>query len=480
MTHRESKTQLTAPRWLWAPGLLSLALASCSPSPAPEPEAPPPSPSPTPIPTPSQTPSPTPEPTPTPLPTPTPYPYIPRKNVEVSRFYNGITIESELTVENSDLTPAIERRKLDSYVLEMNLRIQLPAAASTLEDFKKNDPGILQVWPGLPDALTTAAVSPAFATLYQNKVDYLRPRLGRLEEILSRHNFYDCDTILHLQHPQSGRRAIVASGDMDLNVDGSDGDRNVEIDGSSPFFQPQTSYRWPKQTERPNQFLARSEARLAEVRQELTTPKLDPAQKKSLENSREILTNRIAELKRWSFLISDTDPFIVLPGFMLRNPEGDYAPRLGDYAAVLFDGKIYPAILGDAGPSFKMGEASMRLCRAIEPRTTAARRAHSDLRVTYLVFPGTADPAAPPNLNLWNQRVTELAGELGLDTSRIQPWEDIVPAWPTPTPEPTPDPIPSPSVAPDPSPSPSPSPQTTPTTSPTAPNSHVSESTPVQ
>ncbi len=404
-------------------------------------EAPPPV---EPTPTPRATSTPTPVPTPTPEPTPTPYPYIPRKNVDVSRFYNGITIESELTLENSELTPSVERRKLDSYVLEMNLRIQLPTPARTMAEFKKNDPAILKMLPSLPGLLENARVAPAFATLYQNKVDYLRPRLGRLEEILSRHNFYDCDTILEVSHPETGRRALLFAADMDLNTDGSDGDRNIEIDGSSQFFQPQTSYRWPKQTERPNPFLAPSEQRLAEVRARLADPKIDAATRRSLENSRQTLTSRIAELKRWSFLVSDTDPFIVLPGFMLRNPTGDFATRLGDYAAVLFDGKIYPALLGDAGPSFKMGEASMRLCRAIEPRTTAARRAHSDLKVTYLIFPGTSDPASPPDLNVWNERVSALLGELGADLSRVHAWEDIVPPWPTPTPEPTPEQTPDP------------------------------------
>lgn len=393
--------------------------------------------------TPAPEPTATPLPTPTPVPTPTPYPYIPRKNVEVTRFYNGITIESELTVGESELTPSVERRKLDGYVLEMNLRIRRPAPARTVAEFKKNDPQILQSWPELALLLETAVVSPAFQTLYQNKVDYIRPRLGRLEEILSRHNFYDCDTILEVKHPVSGRRALLAVGDMDLNTDGSDGDRNVEIDGSSPFYQPQTSFRWPKQTDRPNQFLASNEARLAEIRKQLTDPKLPASERTTLEKSRDFLVSRIAELKRWSFLISDTDPFIVLPGFMLRNPQGDFVPRLGDYAAVVFEGKIYPALLGDAGPSFKMGEASMRLCRQIEPRTTAARRAHNDLKVAYLVFPGTADPSAPPDLALWQERVTQFLGELGADLGAIHTWENIVPPWPTPTPTPTPEVEPS-------------------------------------
>lgn len=407
----------------------------------------------TPAPLPSPEPEPTPMATPTPLPTPTPYPYIPRKNVEVSRFYNGITIESELTLEDSELTPAVERRKLGSYVLEMNLRIQMPVAARTVAEFKQNDPGILRMWPDMEKVLAKAEVSPAFATLYQNKANYIRQRLGRLEEILSRHNFYDCDTILQAQHPETGRRVLIAVGDMDLNVDGSDGDRNVEIDGSSPFFQPQTSFRWPKQTERPNQFLARSEERLAEVRKQLADGNLEASQRRSLESTRDTLVSRIAELKRWSFLVSDTDPFIVLPGFMLRSAEGDYAPKFGDYAAVLYDGKIYPAILGDAGPSFKMGEASMRLCRAIEPRTNAARRAHNDLRVTYLVFPGTAEAAAPPDLNRWNARVAELVGEIGAEVAAVHFWEDIVPPWPTPTPSPTPEPEASPGELGEPAPS---------------------------
>lgn len=389
-------------------------------------------------------PTPTPVPTPTPEPTPTPFPYIPRKNVDVTRFYNGVTIESELITAPVDLTAAVERNRLDSYVLEMNLRIRIPQAARTLEELKKNDPKIDSVFPGLPGLLSTAAVSPEFEVLYTNKVNYIRPRLGRLEEILSKHNFYDCDTILELQHPVSGRKALFVSADMDLNVDGSDGDRNVTIDGSSQFFQPQTSYRWPKQTERPNQFLARTEERLAEVRAELKTDGLTAERRKSLQGSEETLRNRLLELRRWSFLISDTDPYIVLPGFMFRSEDRGFRPRFGDYAVVLYDGKVFPAILGDAGPSFKMGEASMRLCREINPKTSGLLRAVSNIRVAYVVFPGTADEVAgPPDIAKWNAVAGELFSEIGGDVSQLHEWEDLVPPWPTPTPSPTPEPAPS-------------------------------------
>ena len=45
----------------------------------------------------------------------------------------------------------------------------------------------------------TAQVSSYFDKLYKNKIDFVHERLNRLDLILSRHNFYDCETILELQ-----------------------------------------------------------------------------------------------------------------------------------------------------------------------------------------------------------------------------------------------------------------------------------------
>jgi hypothetical protein len=421
--------------WLGCSILAALGVA-CSPPPVaddpdPEPQAEV-TPAPTPVSTPEPEPTPSPEPTPTPVPSPTPYPFIPRQNVDVTRFYNGITIQSELVVEEPRGTAAVDRLSLDSYTLEMTMRIRLPQAARTLAELKKNDPTLPAVWPSLGGLLESARVSPAFDTLYQNKVDYIRPRLSRLEEILSRHNFYDCDTILELTHPETGRRALLLSADMDVNVDGSDGDRNVEIEPRSPFFQPQTSFRWPKQTDRPNQFLQATEDRLAEVRAQLADPATTAEEKTRLRRSETTLVDRLAELRRWSFLISDTDPSIVLPGFMFRMEDGPFRPVMGDYALVIYGGVVYPAIVGDAGPSFKMGEASMRICREIEPRTSAARRAVSNIRVQYVVFPGThtLEGRVPPDLEIWNQRAREFWVELGGDPAAVKEWENIVPPWP--------------------------------------------------
>jgi hypothetical protein len=87
---------------------------------------------------------------------------------------------------------------------------------------------------------------------------------------------------------------------------------------------------------------------------------------------------------------------------------------VGDYAVVIHEGKIYPAIVGDGGPSFKAGEASLRLARAINPSANPYRRPVSDLKVTYLVFPNSRDAQrSAPNYPQWKQRCEQLLSEIG-------------------------------------------------------------------
>jgi len=438
---------------------LMVALTACDrpaeppaqPGPSPSPTAPAVTPSPTPAPTPTPEPTPEPEPTPTPDPTPPPLPSIGRKSIDLARYYNGITVESEYLPEQGEVTAAVDRNDNASYVLEIRFRIRVPIPASTREQLMANDPKLPAMLTGFDQLLEQAKVSPAFTRLYENKVEWNRNRVGRLDDLLSRHNFYDCDTILEVTHPETGRRALLVMADMDVNTDGSDGDRNVEIDDSSMFFQPQTSYRWRRQTKRPNPFLAKSEARLKELEREFAEPGLSVEKNRQLRQSIDAVNRRIFDLKTYSFLISDTDPFIVLPGFMLRGDTSPFAPKLGDYALVIYGDKIYPAILGDAGPSFKMGEASMRLCREIDPRTSSIRRAVSNIRVTYIVFPGTAPAnAGPPDLEAWHDACETLLNEIGGSPTELHRWENLVPPWPTPTPSPTP--TPEPSSSPEPSP----------------------------
>ncbi|MEY3480055.1 MAG: hypothetical protein RIQ71_830 [Verrucomicrobiota bacterium] len=357
--------------------------------------------------------------------------------MDTGMIFNGLQFKWNIEALPGE-TAAQDREKDDSYRLELNLKIRTPRAATTLEDLKVANSRIPEVLPSLPLLLETAKVSPDYEDLYRRKMNFLKGRLEKIEQILSRHNYYDCDTILELKHPESGRKALLVQGDMDVNVDGSDGDRNIEIDGSNQFFQPQTSYRWPKTTDRPNPFIKRFEERIAKAEADLAKPGLAESKAKQLRDDIALFERNISDLKSASFLVSKTDPSIVLPGFMI----GGGGPKVGDYAVVIHEDKMYPAILGDAGPSYKVGEASLRLCNEINHTGNPLARPVGDLAVTYLVFPGSADEKRlQPDLDQWHARCTELLAEMGVtNNASLHRWENIVPPWPTPTPSPTPEP----------------------------------------
>ena len=384
-----------------------------------------------------------------PSPTPVPTPYVPRKPMDTGMLFNGL--QYKWKVETSPGETAARDRKIDdAYRLELNLKIRMPRPAKSLADVKVANAELPKLLPSLPQLLETAQVSPDFAKLYDLKLDWLKGRLEKLEQILSRHNFYDCDTILKLKDAQTGRRALFVQGDMDVNVDGSDGDRNIEVDGSGQFFQPQTSYRWPKTTDRPNPFIKKYEDRIAEAEAELAKPETKEARRRELGERIAASKRMIADLKSASFLVSKADPNIVLPGFMMRG-EGADVPKVGDYAVVIHGDKMYPTIVGDAGPSYKVGEASLRLCNEIKETGTALARPVNDLAVTYLVFPGSRDEKrSAPDLDKWHERCVELLAEIGVPDAALHRWENIVPPWPeeVPAASPVPEASPAPSASP--------------------------------
>ena len=150
----------------------------------------------------------------------------------------------------------------------------------------------------------------------------------------------------------------------------------------------------------------------------------------------------IGGLKKFSFLIGATDPFIVIPGGFTKT-EG---AKVGDLAVVIHGDAIYPAIVGDVGPSDKAGEASLRIAKEISDKANPMYRPVSDLGVTYLIFPGTAEtPFGPPDLDKMHERCDALVKEIGGAGVPLHKWENIIPPPPTPTPSPTPTPTPSPS-----------------------------------
>ena len=130
-----------------------------------------------------------------------------------------------------------------------------------------------------------------------------------------------------------------------------------------------------------------------------------------------------------SFLIAEYDPFIVMPVNMITNRSDKYAARVGDYAVVIFGDKIYPAIVGDGGPTFKVGEGSLRLAKELNPRASSYSRPVSDVTVTYLVFSNSRDtPASAPDYEKWHQRCSELLDEMGGlgEGVELHQWQDLL------------------------------------------------------
>ncbi len=383
--------------------------------------------------------------TPTPAPTPTRPPVITGK-LDTGKLFNGITLHSTVeTIPGADATT--ERSQPDSYVLDLRLQARVPSPNRTIEELAKVSPQLPTLLPGLASTLSADPVSPLYAQLYDTKVRMLRENLTRLDLLLSRHNFFDCQTVLQLQHPQTHRKALLLQADMDVDADGSDGDRMPLSTGAPTNFKPSTSYRWPKKTSAPNPYLAATEAALKRAEDEYALATTTPARKRDLRNAIAQLRAEVGTLEKYSFLIGATDPFIVVPGAFTHAHD---AIKPGDYALVVFGDAIYPAIVGDVGPNDKVGEASLRIAKQINALSTPYNRPVSDLKVTYIIFPETADkPYGPPDLEKLAARCETLVKEIGGASVPLHHWENIIP--PSPTPSPTPSPSQSPSATPSPS-----------------------------
>jgi hypothetical protein len=392
------------------------------------------SPQPTPTP-PLVTPTPTAAPTPKP-PTPEPTPYVPNKDIKVGSIFNGINYKVNFeTIVGT--TATAERAKQDSYTVELTVKVDVPKPHTSLEELRKLNDKLDKTLPGLATLLPTARVSRDFDDLYRAKVNSIKVSLNRLDSLLTRHNFYDCETILELRHPETKRRALLIQADMDVDTDGTDGDRLYTSDTTSRTFQPFTSYRWEKLTKVPNPCVAIWEKKIAENEAKLKDTKNGETPRLKAENAR--LKLEVRDLEKYSYLIGVADPFVVLPGPMFGSlKEG---PSIGDYCVVIVGDTLYPAIVGDAGPGMKVGEASLRMCKQILPQANGNYRPVTDLKATYLVFPGTAErPMTPPNYAQWRKRCEGLLNEIGGWQGELFDWPDITRSAVPPAPPPPPPP----------------------------------------
>lgn len=379
---------------------------------------------------------------------PLPEGFIPRKDADVATFYNGITIKSKLITEQGTYA-SLERLSPDAYKAEFQLSVRVPKANQTLPELARINPVLPEFLPDLKTMLPTAKVSGFYHKLYENKTSSIQRDITRLNKILDRHNFFDCETILEMTHPTSKRKALLIQSEMDVVADGSDGDRMPTLDEYiylSDYYQPFTSYAWAKRTTTPNPLLAKWEERLKKAEEAYNVKGLSADKNRELKALMDTLKVEISEMKARSSLIAEKDPFIVL-SLLFRgySSSNKHTPQMGDYAVVIHGDKMYPAICGDYGPTLKMGEASLFIAKAVNPQATPYRRPESDLKVTYLIFPGTAEkPNAAPNLDHWHDKCSAYLKEIGGPGPgrELHRWED-----PFKKPEPPPVPATAPAAA---------------------------------
>lgn len=340
-----------------------------------------------------------------------PFPPALPERVEPGRFEHlnsmgdGINLRSGVEFKPGT-TASADRKKKEAYLLQISMQLLLPHACNGKELAQLN-PELPKVLPAYEQLMAGAKVSPWFASLYLHKQNQVRKNAATLSKLLDRHNFYDTDTLLEIRAPQSNRPVLWMQADMDVVSDGSDGDRLPNMPESvlkSDYYQPTTSYRWRKTGTTKNPLLPKWEARL----EALTKDK--KASKDAVADARAV----VHDLKNYSFLLSEYDPFIVIPLTFKEGRDNSFRPAPGDYAAVVVGNRVFPALVGDYGPRYKTGEASLRLAQLINPKATSYARPVSDLGVSYIIFPGSKDAEAhAPDYPRLNARVRELLNDIG-------------------------------------------------------------------
>ena len=345
--------------------------------------------------------------------------YQVKPGTTISRSSMGIDVKT-VVEEKKGKIASHERKRDGSYEAEYKLTVHRPEASTTLEELKMMNPNLGKILPGLPALLTKAKVSPFYKKLYDNKINRLKTYAGRFDKLLTKHNYFDCQTMLEMVHPDTERKVFLMQGDMDVVSDGSDGDRLATMPDkivNSAYYQPSTSYGWSKKGTTENPLIPGWRKRLAEA--------------KADGNDKEVerLTAGIEDMKRRSFLIAEYDPFIVIPIDVIQDRESAWGPNVGDYVLVIYQEKIYPAIVGDAGPSFKVGEASLRMAKTINSKASPYSRPVSEVNVTYVVFPRTSGKWGPPNYDDWRNECEKLVKEIGGlgEGYTLEKWEDTLP-----------------------------------------------------
>ena len=144
---------------------------------------------------------------------PVPDRFVAPKEIDTAQLYGGLMVKTEFDSVEGE-TASVERKNDAAYQVEMTVKVRVPQANDDLESLSALNPKLPRILPDLGRMLETAEVSGLYHELYRLKQERVQRDLTRLNEIPSRHNFFDCETVLELKHPETqGHRADDAGRD---------------------------------------------------------------------------------------------------------------------------------------------------------------------------------------------------------------------------------------------------------------------------
>ena len=365
---------------------------------------------------------------------PLPQGFVRYTRADTQKLWNEVHVSATVDAQQAESEGASALRKGEgNYEIAYEIKMTLPKPATTLEQLTALNPDLPKMLPAFEKMLEKAKVSPFYHKLYELKQKRVQQHVLSLHRILSRHHLFDCETVLELVHPETKEKALLIQGEMDVVSDGSDGDRMPKFDeeiATSDYYQPFTSYYWKKVTKNPNPMLPKWEERLKSAIEAANKPGLSSSRKQAADELVAQRRNEVARMKSQSWLLARADPFIVIPlSLHAYGSSYDFGPRIGDYAVVIHGDKLLPAIVGDAGPTWLTGEASLRIAQELNPKATPYIRPESDLEVTYLIFPKSREwPGSQPDYKKWRAKCAEYLGRLGGigEGYQLHEWEDTL------------------------------------------------------
>lgn len=165
----------------------------------------------------------------------------------------GLNLKTQVNFQPGTLASR-DRETKSNYQMTLTLNVKQPKALTKKEDILNINPKLGTMLPRPVHPVQACAGLPYYGQIYVRKQTEIRKNLASLLKLLDRHNYYDTETILETTYPDTGRKLLWLQSEMDVVSDGSDGDRLSTMPDKilkSSFYQPSTSYRWKKRTDKP-------------------------------------------------------------------------------------------------------------------------------------------------------------------------------------------------------------------------------------